>query len=80
MVSLFLTVLGLHYFMWIFSSCGKWRGGGGVGALLLRCSVWASHCGGFSCCGPRALECTVSVVVVHGLSCPQHVEFSWSRD
>ena len=30
-----------------------------VGAAL-PCSVWASHCGGFSCCGAQALE--------HGIS------------
>ena len=60
--------------MWAFSSCGG-RG------LLSSCGVWASHCGGFSCCdgfsgmwasvvvAPR-LYCTGSVVVAHGLSCP----------
>ena len=26
-----------------FSSCGKW-------GLLSNFGVWASHCGGFSCC------------------------------
>ena len=40
-----------------------WR----VGATLC-CSVRASHCGGFSCCGARALGAWVSVVVAHGLS------------
>ena len=35
----------------------------------LGCRVWASHCGGFSCCRTRSLECTGSVVVAHGLSC-----------
>ena len=47
----------------------------------LRCGARASHCGGFSCCGAwaldvwasvvvaRGLQSTVSVVVVHGLSC-----------
>ena len=29
-----------------------------------------SHCGGFSCCGVRALGAWASVVAVHGLSCP----------
>ena len=53
-----------------------WRAG-----ATLRCGAWASHCGGFSCCGARALgtrasvvvarglQSTGSVVVVHGLSC-----------
>ena len=31
------------------------------------CGVWASHCGGFSYCGARALGAWASVVVVHGL-------------
>ena len=35
----------------------------------LCCSAWASHCGGFSCCGARALGAWASVVVAHGLSC-----------
>ena len=32
----------------------------------LHCSVWASPCGGFSCCGAQALGAWASVVVVHG--------------
>ena len=31
-------------------------------------SAWASHCGGFSCCGARALGMQASVVVALGLS------------
>ena len=34
----------------------------------LRCGAWASHCGGFSCCGARALGAQASVVVAHRLS------------
>ena len=34
----------------------------------LCCGVRASHCGGFSCCGPRALGMWASVVVAHGFS------------
>ena len=44
----FLTVLDLHYYVWAFSSWGE----------------PGSCCGGFSCCGARALECMGSVVVV----------------
>ena len=33
----------------------------------LRCGAWASHCGGFSCCGARALGAWASVVVAPGL-------------
>ena len=45
-----------------------------VGFLLrragatLRCGARASHGGGFSCCGARALGAQASVVVAHGLS------------
>ena len=38
-----------------------------VGATL-RCSAWASHCSGFSCCGAQALGARTSVVVARGLS------------
>ena len=38
-----------------------------MAALGLCCSAWASHCGGFSCCGARALGARASVVVAHGL-------------
>ena len=34
----------------------------------LRCVARASHCGGFSCCGARALGTWASVVVARGLS------------
>ena len=34
----------------------------------LRCGARASHCGGFSCCGARALGAWDSVVVARGLS------------
>ena len=30
--------------------------------------AWASHCGGFSCCGARALGVQASVVAACGLS------------
>ena len=46
-----------------FCSCSKQ-------GLLSSCHVWASHCGGFSCCRAQALGCTASAVVVHRLSCP----------
>ena len=49
-----LAALGLWCCSWAFSSC----------------SVWASHCNGFSCCRAQALGHAGSVVVVHGLSCP----------
>ena len=62
------------YFLFLFFGC--------FGSLLLRagflwlrpagatlrCGVRASHCGGFSSCGARALGACASVVVAHGLS------------
>ena len=39
-----------------------------MAALGLRCTARASHCGGFSCCGARALGARASVVVARGLS------------
>ena len=51
LIYLFLTELGLHCCTWAFSSCGE----------------RASHCGGFSCCGARALGMRASVVVARGL-------------
>ena len=30
--------------------------------------MWASHCGGFSCCRAQALECAGLIVVAHGFS------------
>ena len=44
----FLVVLSLRYCVWAFSSCGE-------RTLLSSCSVWAVHCGGFSCCKAWAL-------------------------
>ena len=67
----------IHLFIYLFIYFGC------IGSSLLRagflqlrragaplcCSSRASHCGGFSCWGTRALETRASVVVVHGLSC-----------
>ena len=38
-----------------------------LAALGLCCGARASHCGGFSCCGARALAARASVVVARGL-------------
>ena len=51
-IYLFLAALGLCCCARAFSSC----------------SVWASHCGGFSCCRSRALGAWASVIVARGLS------------
>ena len=39
-----------------------------LAVLGLCCGAWASHCGGFSCCGARALGAWAPAVVAHGLS------------
>ena len=56
-----MAALGLHCCAWAFSSCSE-RG------LLLTAMRGLSHCGGFACCGARALGTRASVVVAHGLS------------
>ena len=53
---LFLAALDLRCCICAFSSCGE------------HCGARASHCGGFSCCGARALGARASVVVAVGLS------------
>ena len=47
-----MATLGLRCCARAFSSCG----------------VWSSHCGGFSCCGARALGARALVVVALRLS------------
>ena len=41
-----------------------------VSGLLASCSVQASSCRGFSCCGAHTLDCMGLAHVAHGLSCP----------
>ena len=76
-VSIYLSIYGcvgsslLSIYLWLccvfIAACGflqLWRAG-----ATLRCSVQASRCGGFSCCGARAVGTRASVVVARGLSC-----------
>ena len=65
---------GSSLLLGLFSSCS-------TQGLLSVCSVWASHCGGFSCCRAQALghvgfsavaprlQSTGSIVKAHCLSC-----------
>ena len=46
--------------VWAFSSCRVWG--------LLFVVVCRLHCGGFSCCGARALGARASVAMACGLS------------
>ena len=61
---LFMAVLGLCCCARAFSSCGE------LGLLFLAVHglliVVASHCGGFSCCGVRALGAWASLVAAYG--------------
>ena len=50
---LLLAALGLQCYAQAFSGCSELR-------LLCSCGVWASHCGGFSCCRAQALEPSLS--------------------
>ena len=54
----FLAALGLRCCTWAFSSCGQ------RGLLFVAMRAWASHCGGFSCCGAWALGAWPSVVTM----------------
>ena len=65
-IYLFLAALGLPCCVRAFSSCGEW----GLLFVAVRglLIVVASHCGGFSCCGARALGARASVVGARGLS------------
>ena len=44
-IYLFWGMLSLHCCTWAFSSCSQWWEG------YSSCSLWASQCSGFSCCG-----------------------------
>ena len=39
-----------------------------AGGATLACSVWASHCSGFSWCGAKALGTRASLLTAHGLN------------
>ena len=41
----------------------------GLSLAVSGCSMWASLCGDFFCCGARALAPRVSVVLAPGFSC-----------
>ena len=59
--------LFIYWLRWVFVAARRLSLVAASGATL-RCSAWASHCGGFSCCGAWALGTWASVVVARGLS------------
>ena len=61
LLHLFMAVLGLCCRTRVFSSCTEW-------GPLSSCGMWASHCGGLSCCEAQVLGIDASVVAAHGLS------------
>ena len=46
----------------------------------LHCGVWASHCGGLSCCGSPAPELRLRLLWCEGSVAPRHVESFLIRD
>ena len=71
-LKIFFIEVGLCCCTWAFSSCSKW-------GLVSSCSVWASSCSGFSCYRAWALECSGSVIVIQGLTCPVACEIFQTR-
>ena len=73
-IFLFFILRELYYFyLFIFGCVGSSLLRAGFLQLrragaTLRCGVWASHCGGFSCCRAQSLGVRASVVVACGLS------------
>ena len=60
-------ILFIYFWLcWVFVAARGLSLVAASGATLC-CGARASHCGGFSCCGARALGTRASVVVAHGL-------------
>ena len=72
-IYLLLALMGFHCCPRAFSSCSERE-------LLPRCCTRASHCGGFSCCGARALGLVGSVAVTLRLGCSKAGGSSQTRD
>ena len=64
---LFIYLFLIFWLCWVFVAvCQLSLVAARAGATLCR-GARASHCGGFSCCGARALAARASVVVARGL-------------
>ena len=66
------TYFGLHWFCCCLQAFSRFLEQG----LLSSCGTWASHCGGFSCCGAQALEFVGSDA--HRLSYSSALKSSWN--
>ena len=62
----FILFIYLFRLRWVFVAARRLSLVTASGGYSL-CGVWASHCGGFSCCGAQALGARASVVVACGL-------------
>ena len=64
-----LRILFIYFWLhWVFVAVRGLSLVAASGGYSLLCSAWASHCGGFSCCGAGTLGVWASVVVACGLS------------
>ena len=79
-IYLFLAVLGLHYLLRFFSSCGN--GGYSLVAVLRLLLLWStdSWVQGLSRCGSQTLGCEGSIVWRMGLVALKHVGPSQTAD
>ena len=66
-IILFVFIYFYLWLHWVFIALCSLSLGVARGATLC-CSVWASHCSGFSYCRAHALDMGASVVVVHRFS------------
>ena len=69
--SFFFFFINLFYFIFGCIGSSLLRGLSLVaasGGATPRCGAWASHCGGFSCCGAQALGARSLVVAARRLS------------
>ena len=78
-VSAFLKCINYFWLRWVFVAAGGLSPGCGKQELLFFV-VWGPLSVGASLVAKHGLWSTDSVAVVHGLSCPQHVESSQTRD
>ena len=75
---LFLAASGICRYLWVFSSCSRWR-------LRSGCHAYASHSAGFShgvralgCAGFRSCHLRALAVVVQSLSCVRLFVTPWT--
>ena len=67
LINLFIYLFIYFWLCWVFVAARRLSLVVVSGGATLRCGAWASHCGGFSCCGAQAVGAQASVVVAHGL-------------